>query len=188
MVEDKELFSYQPSLVGDTLSVRPLYEDDFDALFTCASDKKIWAGHPNSDRYQKPVFEKWFDTAINSKATVVVIDNNRNEIIGSSRFYWLDTIPDDISIGFTFLACQYWGGPTNFELKTLMLNYAFNFFDTVWFHIAPSNIRSQKATQKIGCQFSHEEMLKISTKDELWYCYKMEKKSWQTIISDKNNS
>jgi N-acetyltransferase len=40
---------------------------------------------------------------------------------------------------------KFWGGYTNSELKTSMLNHAFSRVKTVWFHVDATNIRSQKA-------------------------------------------
>lgn len=48
----------------------------------------------------------------------------------------------------------------------------------VWFHIAPTNIRSQKATQKIGGVFSHKKNANISGKYVPWMFYKIEKENW----------
>ena len=180
-MEMNETFSFQPTLYGENISLRPLAASDFDGLFACASNKKVWAGHPNSDRYKEPVFREYFESLMNSRAAVVVTDNITAEIIGTSRYYLVDSIPDDISIGFTFLSCDYWGGKTNFELKKMMLDYAFGFFDVVWFHVSPSNIRSQKATLKIGAIFSHEEINKLSGKNDLWFCYKIGKAEWMEI-------
>jgi len=171
-------FSFQPALLGETISLRPLLEADFDALFDCASDKKLWEGHPAKDRYKAAVFKKWFKSAIESNATVVVVERLTKKIIGSSRFYVVDTEPDDISIGYTFLTRQYWGGKTNYELKNLMLVYAFKYFKVVWLHIAPSNIRSQKATLKIGGVLSHEKNSSLSGTLEHWLFYKIEKEYW----------
>ncbi len=175
-------FNFQPTIQGKNISLRPLEESDFDALYSCASDKKIWEGHPRTDRYKLSEFETYFQTAIKSKAFVAVFENTSGKIIGTSKFYVSDSIPDDISIGFTFLVRAHWGGKTNSDLKTLMLDYAFKYFDTVWFHIGATNIRSQKATEKIGATFSHEETLDISGKDEVWFCYKISKLEWAQRI------
>lgn len=171
-------FNFQPTMRGKSISLRPLEIGDFDELYSCASDRKIWEGHPHTDRYKLSEFEDYFQTAIKSNAFVVVIDNSSGKIIGTSKYYVAETIPDDISIGFTFLVREYWGGKTNYELKTLMLDYAFSYFDNVWFHIGATNIRSQKATEKIGATFSHKETLSISGKDEMWFCYKISKCEW----------
>lgn len=171
-------FNFQPTLSGKNVSIRPLFENDFSALYRCASDKKLWEGHPAKDRFKEVEFKKWFKSAVESNATVVFVNNITNDLIGSSRFYTVNSEPTDISIGYTFLERRYWGGKTNFELKQLMLDYAFNYYSSVWFHIAPSNIRSQKATQKIGGVFSHEAVASISGEPQDWLFYKIDKNSW----------
>ena len=171
-------FSFQPILKAEKLSLRPLTNSDFDEFFACASDKQIWAGHPHPNRYKLSEFRPYFQAAMDAENCLVVIDNSSGKIIGSSRYYFSKTIPDDISIGFTFLIRKYWGGETNLNLKKLMLDYAFKYYPTVWFHVGSTNIRSQKATLKIGATFSHEETLDISGKDESWLCYKIDKQQW----------
>ncbi len=172
-------FNFQPVLTSDNVSIRPLVESDFDELYACASDKKLWQGHPAKDRYKKVEFLKWFESAVQSNTTLVFLDNVTGKLIGSSRFYTIDSAPNDISIGYTFLSRHYWGGKTNFALKKLMLDYAFSHVDSVWFHIAPSNIRSQKATEKIGAVFSCEKIAQVSGEPDNWLFYKIEKNNWQ---------
>ncbi len=171
-------FNFQPILNGVNVSIRALVVSDFDNLYICASDKKIWEGHPAKDRYKKVEFEKWFESAIDSNSTVVFLDNITGNIIGSSRFYTVDEAANDISIGYTFLSRSYWGGKTNFELKKLMLDYAFTYFDSVWFHIAPANIRSQKAIEKIGGVFFYEKITSISGSPDNWLFYQIDKNDW----------
>ena len=171
-------FNFQPVLKGKNISLRPLREDDFDDLYAAASDKKIWEGHPSSDRYKLSEFKPYFKASIESQANVVVIDNQSNKIIGLSRYYQISKFVDDISIGFTFLIRDYWGGQTNFELKTLMIDYALQYFEVVWLHVGLENIRSQKATLKIGAKFTGEDDLIIGGKEGKWFCYKIDKESW----------
>ncbi len=47
------------------------------------------------------------------------------------------------------------GGLFNRELKVLMLENAFKFVDRVWFHVAVTNFRSQRATENVGATLSH---------------------------------
>lgn len=171
-------FSLQPSIEGASISIRPLVAADFDELYLCASDKEIWSGHPSPNRYKLSEFNPYFQKALDSRATVVVVENVSGKIIGTSRYYFSDPEKMNVSIGFTFLVREHWGGKTNFELKKIMLEYAFRYFDTVWFHIGPTNVRSQKATLKIGASFTHEELLDISGKSELWWCYNIKKQEW----------
>lgn len=176
-------FNFQPDLLGENITLRPLRESDFDGLFSCASDKKIWEGHPSKNRYKESEFKKWFSSAIESDAAIVILDKKQNKIIGSSRFYIEASTPNEISIGYTFISRQYWGGKTNYEVKKLMLDYAFNYFNVVWFHISPSNIRSQKATQKIGSVFVCQKNSDLSGKSEPWLFYKMEKEVWHNLVA-----
>jgi RimJ/RimL family protein N-acetyltransferase len=140
----------QPQLVGELLAVRPLQADDWDALFAVASDPLIWAGHPDRDRYTEPVFREFFREAIESRGALVVLNHATGRIIGSSRYVWHGPPQNELEIGWTFLACDYWGGPYNTELKRLMLDHAFRFVDRVIFIVGIDNIRSRKAMLKIG--------------------------------------
>jgi RimJ/RimL family protein N-acetyltransferase len=79
-----------------------------------------------------------------------VIDKKSRQIIGSTRFHGYDPGKSEIEIGWTFLARKYWGGRYNREMKQLMLDHAFRFVDSVIFYVGERNIRSQKATEKIG--------------------------------------
>ena len=143
-------FELQPTLKSEILELRRLRPDDFEELAAVASDPLIWEQHPNSDRYQPDVFRKFFDEALASGGAFVVIDRKDGRMIGSSRFYGYDLVRSEIEIGWTFLARSHWGGTYNRELKRLMLEHAFKFVDNVIFYIGSTNVRSQRAMEKIG--------------------------------------
>lgn len=148
----------QPTLTGNLIEVRPLREDDFAALFEAASDPLIWEQHPESDRYKKEVFQRFFDTAVESQGAFVVIDRKSGRMIGSSRYWNLKPEKSEIEIGWTFLKRAFWGGAYNGELKALMLKHAFRFVENVLLIVGENNLRSQKAVQKIGGKYlRHEE-------------------------------
>jgi N-acetyltransferase len=143
-------FDLQPTLEGRLILVRPLRPDEFEVLFAAASDPLIWEQHPESDRYTREVFQRFFDGAIESGGAFAVIDRASGRIIGSSRYCNLDAEKREVEVGFTFLERAFWGGEYNGELKKLMLDHAFRFVDRVVFVVGSNNIRSQKALQKIG--------------------------------------
>jgi RimJ/RimL family protein N-acetyltransferase len=143
-------FELQPHLVGDLLELRPLRPDDWERLFAVASDPLIWEQHPARDRHQEDVFKDFFRESLESGGAVVVIDRKTREIIGSSRYFGLDTTKGEIEIGWTFLARSHWGGTYNRELKRLMVGHAFKCVESVVFLVGPTNVRSQKAMEKIG--------------------------------------
>ena len=145
-----EEFDLQPHLVGELIEVRPLTPEDWKSLFLVASDRLIWEQHPAHDRYQEEVFKEFFREALESGGAFVVIDRKTQEIIGSSRYFGFQRKKSEIEIGWTFLARSHWGGKYNGELKRLMLDHAFRFVESVVFKIGPTNLRSQKALEKIG--------------------------------------
>jgi N-acetyltransferase len=146
-------FDLQPTLKGSLIELRPLTPDDFDALFAAASDPLIWEQHPECDRYKTEVFQKYFDSAIESKGAFAIIDRKSGRIIGSSRYCNLNPTEREVEIGWTFLERSFWGGRYNRELKSLMLDHAFRFVDRVLFVVGEKNVRSQKALEKIGARF-----------------------------------
>ena len=140
----------QPILEDDLVLLRPLEAIDFEALYQVAKDPLIWEQHPAKNRHQKSQFEKLFKEFIDSKATLVIIDQSTGEVIGSSRFKYPPKNQTAIEIGWSFLARNYWGGTYNKSVKTLMINHAFQFVETIVFYIDKTNIRSQRAVEKIG--------------------------------------
>ncbi len=153
-----ESFNFVSTLVGETISLRPLKAEDFEALYAVASDPLIWEQHPEPTRYQRQVFMSgFFARALACGSAFVVIDNASSKIIGSSRYYGWNPVEREVTIGATFLARSYWGRGTNREMKQLMLNHAFRWAKVVWFHVGANNWRSRKAMEKIGGRFSHEE-------------------------------
>ena len=144
------LFDLQPHLKGELIELRPLRPDDWDELFAVASDRLIWEQHPESDRYKEEVFKIFFEDALRSEGAFVVVDTKTQQIIGSTRFHGYDPEKSEIEIGWTFLARKYWGGRYNREMKQLMLAHAFKFVENVVFFVGENNIRSHKATEKIG--------------------------------------
>ena len=56
----------------------------------------------------------------------------------------------EVEIGWTFLARSHWGGLYNGEMRSLMLQHAFQFVECVLLIIGLDNRRSQRAAEKIG--------------------------------------
>jgi N-acetyltransferase len=145
------MFDLQPiHLENDFVTLSPLQKDDFEALYSVASDPLVWEQHPNKLRYQRDVFQNYFEGAILSKGAFLIRKSKTNEVVGSSRFYDYDEKEKAVLIGYTFIGRKFWGNGYNKALKKLMLDYAFQYVDKVYFHIGALNYRSQKAIEKIG--------------------------------------
>jgi RimJ/RimL family protein N-acetyltransferase len=142
--------NWQPLLENDLLILRPLKAEDFDALFKVASDPLIWEQHSAKNRATKEGFELYFNEGIAMNSAFVVIDKKSGDVIGSTRFALVKESPNAIEIGWTFLGRQYWGSAYNKSMKGLLMDYAFQFVDNVFFYIHEDNYRSQKAVEKLG--------------------------------------
>jgi RimJ/RimL family protein N-acetyltransferase len=169
-VIDSAHFDPQPTLKGEALTLRPLAPEDFDALYAVAVDPLIWEQHPEPTRHERPAFEKFFAGALASGGALVAIANDSGVIIGSSRYYDWDPGRREVAIGYTFLDRSHWGGAANREMKRLMLDHAFRWADTVWFHVGTRNLRSRRALEKIGARLSHESR-RATNGIELDYAY-----------------
>lgn len=139
-------------LENECVLLLPLHESDFDALYTVASDPRIWEQHPQTDRWKAEVFRIFFESAIESRSAFKIIDKATGALAGSTRFYDYNVQNRSIFIGYTFYAVHYWGMGFNPSVKKLMLAYAFQYVDTVYFQVGSTNFRSQKAVEKLGAR------------------------------------
>ncbi|RFB85024.1 GNAT family N-acetyltransferase [Rhizobium leguminosarum bv. trifolii] len=156
------MFDRQPVLDTERVYIRPLSRGDFEALYAVASDPLLWELHPAPNRWQKDVFIELFNAALNSGGALTVIDKGANRIIGSSRFNMRDMKSSRAEIGWSYLARDYWGGPWNRETKRTLMAHAFRFVDTVYFRIGEANMRSRRATEKLGTRLIEEtEIIKM---------------------------
>lgn len=171
------IFNLQPThLQNKLIKLVPLQDSDFDEIYSVANDELLWEQHPNKLRYQKDVFQTFFEGAMQSKGAFFIRDSKTNEPIGSSRFYDYNTKENAILIGYTFIGRKFWAKGYNSSLKKLMLDYAFQYVDVVYFHIGATNFRSQKAIEKIGAvKIDEFEVEYFGEESKLNYIYKISK-------------
>lgn len=172
----------QPILENDRIEIYPLKDEDFQTLYTVAADPEIWSQHPNKDRWKKEVFLTFFKGAMQSGGAFRIVDKATGMTIGSSRFYDYDSERNSIFIGYTFLATAYWGKGINQMAKTLMLNHAFQFVDSVSFHIGAENIRSQIAISRLGAiKVGEQEVTYFGEAPKLNFVYEINKAAWEQL-------
>ena len=148
--ERRGAFDPQPTLTGELVALRPLRPDDHDALYAVARDPELWALHPAKERATPDGFRRLFDESLATGGALLITDPGGGEVLGSSRYHGFDAARDEVEIGWTFLARRCWGGAHNTELKRLMIGHAARFVRTVVFHVHGSNLRSQRAVEKLG--------------------------------------
>ena len=143
----------QPLLETERLTLRPLAEDDREALYAVASDPAVWEQHPVHDRWRREVFDGFFDEGLASGGSLAVLRKSDGAIIGHTRYDHFDA--DDggvIEIGWTFLSPACWGRGLNSEMKRAMLAHAFGDVATVQFRVGDTNYRSRNALEAIGAE------------------------------------
>lgn len=166
----------QPTLVGKRLLLRPLKSDDRNLLFDVASDPMVWELHTARQRHVRATFDLLFDDAMQSGGTLAVFDRQSGKIIGSSRFSMQFCEADEVEIGWTFLSRDYWGGPTNREMKRLMLSHALQYRPRVIFRIATDNMRSRRAIEKIGATLTERtQIAKVEDRDVVHVVYAIDR-------------
>lgn len=170
----------QPVLEGERLLLRPLTEDDWEALYAVASDPLIWEIHPAQDRWHEHVFRAFFADALDKGGALAVIDKASQTIVGSSRYQGHEAAGGgSVEIGWTFLARSHWGGSFNREMKRLMLGHAFRFVERVVFMVGEGNLRSRRAMEKIGGRLTDCREMRIMASGETPHvCYEISRESF----------
>ena len=141
----------QPTLETERLVLRPLSEDDREALYEVASDPAVWEQHPIHDRWRREVFDAFFDEGMAAGGSLAVVRKSDERIVGSTRY---GPVEEDeggfVEIGWTFLMPTCWGKGLNPEMKRAMLAHAFEEVGTVEFRVGDTNYRSRNALEAIG--------------------------------------
>ena len=144
----------QPTLETERLVIRPLAEDDREAVFAVASDPMVWEQHPIHDRWRGEVFDAFFDEGLASGGSFAVLRKSDNRIVGHTRYGKVEAEEEGgvVEIGWTFLAPMCWGKGLNPEMKRAMLAHAFGEVAAVEFRVGDTNYRSRNALEAIGAE------------------------------------
>lgn len=178
-------FSIQPTLQNEKVILYPLLKEDFEDLYAVCSDPDIWAEHPNKNRWKREAFQNFFEGAMQSGGAFKIVDKKTNEIIGSTRFYGHDAEDDSVLIGYTFFATSRWSKGFNVSVKSLMLDYIFQYVNKVIFHIGAGNVRSQNSIVKIGAVKVDELVVTYyGEAPKLNFVYEVMRKEW----NDRNGN
>lgn len=169
----------QPRLENEQVTLYPLKQDDLGLLYNVAADPAIWAQHPNKDRWKEDVFRNFFEGALQSGGAFRVVDKATGDTIGSTRFYDFNGPEKNLFIGYTFYATKYWGTGINAQVKALMLDYAFQFAESVFFHIGAQNIRSQIAIGRLGAvKTGEQEVCYFGEAPKQNFVYRITRAEW----------
>jgi len=166
----------QPQLKSDRATLVPLVEADFERVYAVASDPLVWEQHPNRDRWQRDVFRRFFDGALESGGAFKILDSS-GAVAGCTRYYDHDPEGRLIYIGYTFYGRKHWGTGINPAVKALMLDHIFQWVDRVRFSIGATNLRSQIAIGRLGAQKIGETFAGDPPKHN--FVYELAKADWR---------
>jgi len=175
----------------------PLEEKHTNALTNIAFEKDLIRYSPSDissiENLQKYIKQALHDKKIGTALPYVVFDKRTQQLIGSTRFGFINNENKTLHIGWTWIGKKHQGTGINKHMKFLMLQHTFDVlqFEKVEFRIDERNIQSRKAVEKIGGTLEG-----ILCKDTLMLdgfrrstcCYGILKEEWpkikQTIFKD----
>lgn len=164
----------QPTLKNDLVVVRPLQLNDFSDLYLQANNKEIWAQLPPraQNRYKQPDFADFFNNLMKTNTAFCILDAKTQCPIGTTKYYIHNNL---LYMGGTFIGRKYWGGKYNYAFRSLLIDYAFDYYDKIHIHISENNIRNRQATLKLGFT---EEFKEIFKNGYTYITYRCKKDKW----------
>ncbi|PIC79441.1 GNAT family N-acetyltransferase [Sporosarcina sp. P18a] len=143
-------------LQGVQVTLRPMKKDDVEALYGVAQDERIWT-HMTISMKTRYDMEKYIQAALSAKELgseypFVIIHNESNKIIGSTRLMDIALAHKRLEIGNTWLHPEFWQTSINTECKYLLFTHCFEELqmNRVQMKTDHENIRSQRAIERIG--------------------------------------
>jgi len=170
------------SLENDRLRLKLLREEDFENLFKVASDPSIWVEHPIKNRYQREVFQGYFNLALSSTAAFLIIEKASDKIIGCTILHNYNEQDSSIPIGFTFLARDYWSREYNIASKRLLMDHAFQFVENIFFLVGKDNIRPQITLKKLGARLNCQVEYKHGDQNIPQFQYLISRDDWKETV------
>lgn len=150
------MLNIQPiTLKGSWVQLEPLNESHKNELYDAAQDEAIWTY--NSSKAFGDRFYRWFDKAIHcfqrqEHLPFIVRRLSDKKMIGSTRYYDINSEHHRLTIGYTWYIPEVWGTYVNPECKFLLLKFAFedSQINRVEFVTDSRNSRSRAAIKKLG--------------------------------------
>lgn len=154
----KNLFRKEPELTGRRITLRLMREGDADALAHAAADGALWT-LPFTSIPPAGAMPGYVQAALDgfregTALPFVTVLNHDQSIVGSTRFWKMDSYHRRLEIGHTWIARSWQKTFVNTEAKYLMLCYAFEELHCirVQFVTDERNQNSQQAILRLGAQ------------------------------------
>lgn len=152
------MFATKPMiLTGRAVQLEPLQSSHREELYHAAQDEAIWT-YTGTKAFGKQ-FMPWFDKAclafsLGNELPFAIRRLTDQKIIGSTRYYDIDSEHHRLAIGYTWLISEVWGSAINSECKFLLLKFAFEDYQVNRVQLVTDtrNARSRVAILKLGAK------------------------------------
>lgn len=152
-----DLWTDQPRLSGQHVTLRPMTRGDRDAIVAAASDGKLWELFYTAVPSPETI-DAYLDTAEREqrygRAMPFAVLDASGKIVGCTRYMRMNKAARRLEIGTTFYAQSVQRSPINTEAKLLLLAHAFEAMDAlcVQFRTDHFNHASQRAIERLGAK------------------------------------
>jgi len=120
---------FSNTLEGQHVRLEPLSLGHKDALIAAAADGELWnstvTNVPASDTMVAYIAAALDAQAQGRELPFVIIRKSSGQVVGSTRFYLIDSENRSVEIGYTWLAASAQRSAVNTETKLLLLQHAF---------------------------------------------------------------
>jgi RimJ/RimL family protein N-acetyltransferase len=165
-------------LENDYLLLRPLQVEDFPALLELTQDASLWT-YFTHDLSTLAGLETWAAGHFSGdRLQLLVIDKQSGKLLGSTGFGNYFPRDQRIEIGWTWLGKTFQGTGINTQMKSLMLNYAFDALGMlrVEFKTDVLNLPARQALLRLGATEegvlrSHTLMTHGRRRDTIYYSF-----------------
>ena len=146
-------------LRGDHVCLEPLLAEHEAGLVAAASSGELWklpyTGVPSPKTMATMIEGAILNREQGSEFPFVVRSNTTGEIVGTTRYYFIEPKNRNLSIGYTWYAESVQRTAVNTECKYLLLEHAFETMKciSVQWHTDHRNKRSQAAIKRLGAKF-----------------------------------
>jgi RimJ/RimL family protein N-acetyltransferase len=165
-------------LESDQLLLRPLQLEDFTTLLELTQDASLWT-YFTHDLSTLAGLETWAAGHFSGdRLQFVVMDKQSGELLGSTGFGNYFPRDERIEIGWTWLGKAFQGTGINAQMKSLMLQYAFEELEMlrVEFKTDVLNLPARQALLRLGATEegvlrSHTLMTQGRRRDTIYYSF-----------------
>lgn len=183
-------------LKGQRVKLVPMHKDHTEGVFKAGNNAEIWTYMPMKietiDDAKRLVDETLMARDQGLQFPYIILDQETDKIVGSSRFLNISKWNLSIEIGWTWYNPSVWRTDINTECKYLLLSHCFETLSTirVEFKTDSRNTRSQRAIERLGAvkegvRRNHRILSDGYIRDSVYYSIILQE--WRSVKSRLQN-